>query len=122
MEVNCIQNQPNFGKVYLGHELQQAIQKGRIPAKRLDLIKKFEDKFEKSPITAIIGLADCGVKHTRLDAQVFYKKPGKKLSEERSFSYFSENAIKYLLGCSPKGFLNKIGREVECLEETYMLR
>lgn len=122
MEVNRVQNQPNFGKVYIGLELRKAIQNGQLSSKKIDLIKNFEDKFEKSQITTILGLADCGTKTSRLDAQVFYKKPEKMGAEEQSFGYFAENALTYLLGISPKRFLNKMGEQVRILEETYMLR
>jgi hypothetical protein len=73
-------------------------------------------------VTAVIGLADVGTKSTRLDAQVYYHKSEKRYPEERSFKYMAENFLSYIMKFKPQRFLNKVGEEIECLEESYMLR
>ena len=117
MQVNRVQNQPNFGKVYLGSELKRAISKGYISVTKMKMIEKFKNKYENSKITAIIGLATPETKSTRLDAQVYYVEPIKNKLNENSFGYYVESALSYMFGLSPKNFLKKMGEQVKLLEK-----
>lgn len=112
--------QPSFGKVIFHKQLSIAIAEGKISAKRLEQIRKFQEHYDSSDINVILGLANADRQMQRLDAQVFYRKPNGKIDDY--FSYKSENLLSYALGFSPKKFLNKVGEEVRLIAESFCVK
>ena len=111
--------QPNFKGVKYTSRLKKAILAGTLNQKTvLKQIENFKKHYDVSPVTAIVGLAD-GV-GKRLDAQVFYGKPGTEM-HDRTFAYMTEGFWKHTLGFSPKGFFNKVALKMESIEETYRI-
>ena len=113
--------QPSFGKVLYHAELKESIKNGNFTRKALDRIDSFRARYEKSPVTVILGLIKPKYAKTRLDAQVFYREPGNRHTGEKGFRYLAETLTSYFFNKTPKRFLSKVAREVEHLTKKYCI-
>lgn len=83
-----------------------------------NLLEKYMERFEKSPVTVTFGLADTF--GDRLDATVLFRKPSQSAqSEDVLFKYIEEKRRFNLLDLAPKRFFKEVQSFVDSFETKF---